>query len=63
MFKDLKGLLDRSYSYKKSLKRQNVKQENVNLLRENVKNSKYVPKSLTDKQVEAVYLKLLSKSN
>lgn len=52
MFKDLKNLLDRSYSYKKSLKRQNIKQENVNLLREKIQNSKYVPKSLTDKQVE-----------
>ena len=65
MFKDLKNLLDKSYSYKKSLKRQNIKQENVNLLREKVKNSKYVPRSLTDKQVELeqIYIKLLFSSD
>jgi hypothetical protein len=56
MFKDFKKILDKGHSYKKSLEREGIKQENVNLLRQKVKNSKYVPKSLTDKQVEAAYI-------
>jgi hypothetical protein len=51
MFVDFKKILDSGYSYKKSLAREHVKQESVDLLREKIKNSKIVPKSLTDKQV------------
>lgn len=55
MFVDFKKVLDSGYSYKKSLLRENVKQESVDLLREKIKNSKIVPKSLTDKQVRIIY--------
>ncbi|XP_070500143.1 alpha-tocopherol transfer protein-like [Chironomus tepperi] len=51
MFSDFKKILDSGYSYKKSLAREHVKQESVDLLREKIKNSKIVPKSLTDKQL------------
>ncbi|XP_070500264.1 alpha-tocopherol transfer protein-like [Chironomus tepperi] len=51
MFEDFKNTLDRCHSYKKSLKRLDINQESVNLLREKINNSKHVPKSLTDKQL------------
>jgi len=55
MFVDFKKVLDSGYSYKKSLVREHVKQESVDLLREKIKSSKIVPKSLTDKQVGIIY--------
>lgn len=62
MFKDFKKIIDKGHSYKKSLEREGIKQENLNLVREKVKNSKYVPKSLTDKQVERVFFIILFKN-
>ena len=56
MFKDFKKILDNGHSYKGSLEREGINQGNLNLLREKVKNSNYVPKSLTDKQVELVFI-------
>lgn len=47
-FKEILGF---AYDYKKALERENLKQENVNLLRERLKSSKIVPKSLVDKQL------------
>ena len=58
MFVNFKRVLESGFSYKKSLEREQIKQESVDLLREKIKDSKVVPKSLTDKQVKA-----LSKSN
>lgn len=47
-FKEILGL---AYDYKKTLERENLKQENVNLLRDRLMNSQIVPKSLVDKQL------------
>ena len=58
MFSDFKKILNSGFSYKKSLERENVKQESVDLLREKLKNSKIVPKSLTDKQVNVIFDKI-----
>lgn len=44
-------LLQNAYNYNEALKRQNIKQEEVDRLREKVKESKYVPKFIIDKQV------------
>jgi hypothetical protein len=46
-----KEILALSYDYKKALERENLKQENVNLLREKLKGSKIVPQSIVDKQL------------
>lgn len=48
---EFKEILSRSYDYKKALERENLKQENVNLLREKLKNSKLVPQAILDKQL------------
>lgn len=44
-------LLRNAYDYDEALKRQNLKQDNVNRLREKIKGLKYVPKFIIDKQV------------
>lgn len=52
----LKAILDTAFSYKESLKRQNLKQESVDKLREKLKNSKIMPQASTDKQVSGTFL-------
>lgn len=54
MFANFKSVLESGFSYKKSLEREKVDQKSVDLLREKLKDSKVVPKSLTDKQVWAL---------
>lgn len=44
-------VLQNAYDYNEAMKRQNLKQENVDRLRELSKKSKYVPKFIIDKQV------------
>ena len=56
MFSDFKKVLDSGYSYKKSLERNHLKQESVDLLREKIKDINIVPKSLTDKQVKIDFM-------
>lgn len=51
MFARFRDILKSAYSYKEALERENLTQENVNLLREKLKSSKVVPQSLADKQV------------
>lgn len=46
-----KKLLDNAYNYEEALKRQNLKQEDVDKLREKIKYSQHVPDFITDKQV------------
>lgn len=51
MFARFREILKSAYNYKEALDRENLTQENVNLLREKLKSSKVVPQSLADKQV------------
>lgn len=44
-------LIKTAYNYEEALKRQNLRQEDVDLLRERAKGSKSVPKFIIDKQV------------
>lgn len=44
-------ILANSYDYDEALKRQNLKQEEVDRLREKIKHSEYVPSFIVDKQV------------
>lgn len=46
-----KKLLDNAYDYKEALERQNLKQEDVNRLRELVQGSENVPKVIADQQL------------
>lgn len=50
------------YNYEEALKRLNLRQEDVDRLREKVKSSKDVPKFITDKQVKQVYFFIYSGS-
>lgn len=43
-----------SYNYEEALERQNLKQKNVDLLREKTKRSKFVPRYIHDKQVRQI---------
>lgn len=47
----LESILDESFDYEEALSRQNLSQSDVDLLKEKVKTSKYIPASLNDKQV------------
>ncbi|XP_070500251.1 alpha-tocopherol transfer protein-like [Chironomus tepperi] len=51
MFARFREILKSAYNYKEALDRENLTQENINLLREKLKNSKVVPQSLADKQL------------
>ena len=44
-------ILNNAYNYEEALKRQNLKQQDVDQLREKARDSKYVPKFIIDKQV------------
>ena len=45
-------IIDKAFDYNEALKRQELKQEDVEKLREKIKDSKFVPKSIVDKQVK-----------
>jgi hypothetical protein len=49
---NFQAIIDKAFNYEKALKRQGLKQEDVDRLREKVKDSKFVPKSIVDKQVK-----------
>lgn len=51
MLNRLKLVMDSAYSFKDALKRQNLTQETLNLLRERLKGSKEVPQFIPDKVV------------
>lgn len=46
-----KNILRRAYNYDEALRRQNIDQSDVTKLRERIKDSKFIPKFMTDKQV------------
>lgn len=54
-----------AYDYQAALERQNLKQEDVNRLRERIKSSEYVPQFIMDRQVgeESVKFQTTSLNN
>lgn len=51
MFAKFEHIIECAYDYNEALKRQNLKQEDVDLLREKAKRSKLIPRFIHDKQV------------
>jgi hypothetical protein len=51
-FEAFKEIIENAYDYEEALKRLNIKQKDVDLVREKVKFSKEVPRFLHDKQVK-----------
>lgn len=51
MSETFKNILATAYNYEEALKRQNLKQEDVDRLRAKIKDSEHVPKFIVDKQV------------
>lgn len=51
MFSQIEHIISGAYDYKEALKRQKLKQKDVNLLREQAKQSKLIPRYIHDKQV------------
>lgn len=49
---NFQDIIDNAFNYEEALERQGLKQEDVNRLRDKVKDSKFVPKSIVDKQVK-----------
>lgn len=50
-----KQIINAAYNYQEAIERENLKQENIQLLREKVKSSDLVPKSLIDRQVRELF--------
>lgn len=46
-----KQIIECAYDYQQAIERENLKRENLQDLREKVKSSEFVPKSLIDRQV------------
>lgn len=44
-------LIDNAFDYEEALIRQNLKQEDVNALRDKIRDSACIPSSISDKQV------------
>lgn len=51
MYTNFQSIIDRAFNYEEALVRQNLKQEDVDRLREKVQGSEYVPQFIVDKQV------------
>lgn len=52
MFAAFQHIVDGAYDYQEALTRQDLKHEDVVLLRERVKRSEFVPRFIHDKQVQ-----------
>lgn len=48
---NFQDIIDKAFNYEEALIRQGLKQEDVEKLRDKVRDSKFVPKSIVDKQV------------
>lgn len=51
MIQDWKTFLENGYDFQEALERQNLKIQDLNLLRQMTKQSRLVPRSIHDKQV------------
>ena len=58
MFSRFEHIIEGAYDYQEALKRQNLKQEDVDALREKSKQSKLVPRDIHDKQVRRYKFKI-----
>jgi hypothetical protein len=56
MFAQFEHIIGGAYDYKEALKRQKLKQKDVNSLREQAKQSKLIPRYIHDKQVNLTFL-------
>lgn len=54
---------DLKFDYEEALKRHNLKQSQIDELRESAKNFPIIPKCLTDKQVDHLFLKVVDLRN
>lgn len=52
MTDNFQEIIDKAFNYKEALKRQGLKQKDVDRLRDKIQDSKNVPKFLVDKQVK-----------
>lgn len=52
MSDNFQEIIDKAFDYDESLKRQGLKQEDVDRLREKIQGSKCIPKFVVDKQVK-----------
>lgn len=55
MWAGFENTIKNAYDYEEALTRQNLKQKNVDLLREKTKRSKFVPRYIHDKQVSKIW--------
>lgn len=55
MFAKFEHIIEGAYDYNEALKRQSLKQEDVDLLRQKAKKSKIIPRFIHDKQVNQTF--------